>query len=239
MEKSNAGVPLHEAVANTLREQIMKGEWGPGALLPSENVLCREFSVSRETVRKSLKTLENDGFLAPKAGKGYFVCRPRHDQFTVYFKEELEDSKLKSVNMIKANAELQQALDVPANAMIVEICRQQMASGGPVALDMKYLPYQRGEPILENAIDYAVFPELVATRTAPFAFCTKMTIGVEAASEQNASLLVCPVGEPLLVIRRYFIGENNARIAYGVKFQRQSVGTIQGFSGYVNMERMV
>ena len=238
MEKNSPGAPLHETLANTIRARIMKGEWNPGALLPSESVLCREFSVSRETVRKSMKTLENAGFLTPKAGKGYFVCRPKHDQFTVYFEEELENSKLKSVNMIKATPELQLALGLPATAMIVEVCRQQMVEGSPVALDMKYLPYRRGEPVLENVIDYAVFPDLVATWTAPFAFCTRMTIGVEGANEHNAPLLDCQPGEPLLVIRRYFIEADRAKIAYGVKYQRQSAGMLQGFSGYVDAAQM-
>lgn len=234
MERSNVGAPLHEAVTATIRDRIMKGEWNPGTLLPSENFFCKQFSVSRETVRKSLKTLENDGFLTPKAGKGYFVCQPKHEQFTVVFQDEADSSKLKSVNIIRANAELQQALCLPESAKIVEVCHQLLGPAGPVALDMKYLPYQRGEPILENAIDYAVFPELVATRTAPFAFCTRMEIVAEAAGPHNAGLLGCAEGEPLLVIRRYFIGKNDSRIAYGVKYQRKEAGPIDGISGYMD-----
>lgn len=44
-----------------LRRQILSGEIKPGEKLPSENQLSAEYDVSRQTVRKALQILQNEG----------------------------------------------------------------------------------------------------------------------------------------------------------------------------------
>ena len=51
----------------------MGGEFNPGDLLPSENVLSTQYHTSRETVRKSLNILEKEGFIYSRAGKGSYI----------------------------------------------------------------------------------------------------------------------------------------------------------------------
>ena len=47
-----------------------------GAKIPSENQLCRQFGVSRVTVRKSPAGLTEEGVLVKRRGKGTFVAAP-------------------------------------------------------------------------------------------------------------------------------------------------------------------
>ena len=46
----------------------------PGDILPSEVALCREFGVSRPTLRKALQELEETGLIIRRAGKGTFMA---------------------------------------------------------------------------------------------------------------------------------------------------------------------
>ncbi|MGN0353046.1 MAG: GntR family transcriptional regulator [Roseburia sp.] len=55
-----------------LRKQILEGEIKPGEKLPSENELSRAYAVSRQTVRKALQILENEGFIYAEHGRGTF-----------------------------------------------------------------------------------------------------------------------------------------------------------------------
>ena len=48
-------------VYNTLKKQIESGEYAIGEEFPSEGELQSRFQVSRDTVRKSLGMLENQG----------------------------------------------------------------------------------------------------------------------------------------------------------------------------------
>lgn len=55
-----------------LREQILSGEVKPGEKLPSENQLSAEYGVSRQTVRKALQILQNEGYIYAEHGRGTF-----------------------------------------------------------------------------------------------------------------------------------------------------------------------
>lgn len=60
----------YSAVADQLRLAILTGRHPVGALLPSETELCREFGVSRHTVRAATRLLQVDGLVSPEQGRG-------------------------------------------------------------------------------------------------------------------------------------------------------------------------
>lgn len=67
------GIALHRQLFLVLRDQIMGGQFAPGALLPKEEALCERFGVSRITVRRALADLATAGLVERKHGRGTFV----------------------------------------------------------------------------------------------------------------------------------------------------------------------
>ena len=59
---------LHGRLAEELLRRIRKGEWPLGASLPSEKALCEQAGVSRHTLRHTLKTLQERGFIERRQG---------------------------------------------------------------------------------------------------------------------------------------------------------------------------
>ena len=59
-------------IMEDLRKQIISGNIKPGEKLPSENELSAEFQVSRQTVRKALQILQNEGYIYAEHGRGTF-----------------------------------------------------------------------------------------------------------------------------------------------------------------------
>ena len=59
-----------------LREKMMSGEIQAGDRLPSENELSAQYQVSRQTVRKALSVLQNEGYIYAEHGRGTF-CSER------------------------------------------------------------------------------------------------------------------------------------------------------------------
>ena len=80
-EPGEAGVtsklPLYLRLADTLREEIVRGVYPVGSLLPTEDKLCERFSVSRYTVREALRLLREDGLVSSRRGAGTVVVPPR------------------------------------------------------------------------------------------------------------------------------------------------------------------
>ncbi|MCX4974520.1 GntR family transcriptional regulator [Streptomyces sp. NBC_00620] len=64
---------LYQQVAAAIREAILKGEFEPGAPLPSEAQLIERYKVSRPTVRNAVAALRAEGLIEVRHGKGSFV----------------------------------------------------------------------------------------------------------------------------------------------------------------------
>ena len=70
--------PVYEQIAQTIRRQILDGDLTAGSRIPSESILCEQFSVTRGTVRRALQVLVSEGYLRSYQGKGTFVTsQPR------------------------------------------------------------------------------------------------------------------------------------------------------------------
>ena len=61
------------AVVEFIERCIADGTWGPGAKLPTERELEKRFGISRNTLRKGLRVLEDQGKIIRHVGRGSFV----------------------------------------------------------------------------------------------------------------------------------------------------------------------
>ena len=64
---------LVETTVQKIKELIESGEFKVGEKLPSEQYLCKRFSISRPTLREAYRTLETGGLLELRPGRGAFV----------------------------------------------------------------------------------------------------------------------------------------------------------------------
>jgi DNA-binding FadR family transcriptional regulator len=62
-------------LAEELRRRIESGAWNGSGRLPPERMLAAEFAVARNTVRRALERLEEDGYLTRHVGRGTFIQR--------------------------------------------------------------------------------------------------------------------------------------------------------------------
>lgn len=69
-------LPKYLQITHSLRETITEGQLLPGDRLPSELELAGRFSVSRLTVQRALKELQNDGLVERRAGSGTYIRHP-------------------------------------------------------------------------------------------------------------------------------------------------------------------
>ena len=66
-----------DQVESKIRGMIERGEYGPGAKLPSERDLATELGAGRTTIRLVLGKLTVLGIIEPQHGRGYFVTEPK------------------------------------------------------------------------------------------------------------------------------------------------------------------
>ena len=65
---------IYKQIYETLETEINNGIYNESATLPSEKELCERFGVERNTVRKALKILVDDGLVIKKPGYGTILA---------------------------------------------------------------------------------------------------------------------------------------------------------------------
>lgn len=68
--------PVYVQLAGILRGRIEAGEFVPGRALPSETTLMQEYGLARETVRKGVRVLRDEGLVQIVQGRGAYVVDP-------------------------------------------------------------------------------------------------------------------------------------------------------------------
>jgi len=77
---------LSERVVETLRAQVLSGEFPAGQKLPTETQMTEAFGVSRTVIREAIATLAADGLVEPRQGAGVFVLErpsPAQSAFSI------------------------------------------------------------------------------------------------------------------------------------------------------------
>lgn len=65
--------PLYSQLKSIILKKIEDGHYCEDSKIPSELEFCKEYSISRPTVRQAINELTNNGFLYKVRGKGTFV----------------------------------------------------------------------------------------------------------------------------------------------------------------------
>ena len=104
--------PVYQTIYTYLSDQIVNGTLLPGQMLPSENELCRQFSTTRETVRRGLTQLTQEGLIYSQPKRGYFVSEPKNNDLSLTINPKITESisRFKDIRLIRPDIEVQNAL---------------------------------------------------------------------------------------------------------------------------------
>ena len=164
-------------VAVSLREAITNGEYKPGHTLPSEFELADRYSVSRDTVRRALNRLTQEGLLTPGRGRlgrqvrkskpltfygvrsesQQRVTERRNKGVDAWVADAAEQGRTAaqsiSVAMDEAAPEVASRLEIPEGELVVVRRRLRTIDGAPHNLNDTYYPREiaEGTPIMHPA----------------------------------------------------------------------------------------
>jgi GntR family transcriptional regulator len=69
-----AARPIYAQIVDSIRGQIQAGILAAGERLPSVRELASELSINPNSIQRSFRQLEAEGWIATVPGKGCFVC---------------------------------------------------------------------------------------------------------------------------------------------------------------------
>lgn len=87
---AGTGKSKYLVIKEQIENKILKGEYLPGSLLPSEPALTDIYKASRGTIRNALSALEHDGMVARRSGLGTTVLRRTKEARLLSFSEQVQ-----------------------------------------------------------------------------------------------------------------------------------------------------
>jgi GntR family transcriptional regulator len=164
--------PLYQIVSDALLAQVESGELKPNDRLPSESELCEQYSVARNTVRRALSELVNDGILKTVPGLGTFVQDirlPKTAEYLYGFSQEMDlhqktiTSRVIEARLISADPLLTRRMKLQLGAEVVFLYRVRLMDAEPVAIERSYLPHALCPGILQYDFSECSLYETLST----------------------------------------------------------------------------
>jgi GntR family transcriptional regulator len=193
-----------------LRHAINEHAYGPGGRLPSENMLAEQFRVSRGTIRQALMLLRHDGLVTSRRGSRRIVLddAPVQDfaqmqSFARWARSigETPGGRVAHQGWDAPSPVEQQNLRIGAGARVLRVLRLRTLSDVPAMLERTTYPESVGLLLEFLPIDMISVTE-VLERRGIFVADAEHTIDLALAEPEDAELLGCAPGDPLLRERR-------------------------------------
>ncbi|ANN68176.1 GntR family transcriptional regulator [Bordetella bronchialis] len=201
----SAGVPIYHQIAQVLRRRIQAGEWGQGNQLATEQALCREFGVSRTTVRHALSQLKREGLLSSQRGVGTRrVGEPTRTKYVSNLSDPLHasldsDPRVISSEMVPARGAIAAFLGMAEGEPIFKLIRVHYLDNEPLSVVESYLP-----AIMQGAIDQFPHRSLHDIMWNDFDLRVAKsvhTVAVSRAETHVANLLHIGLGDPVMHVQ--------------------------------------
>ncbi len=228
--------PVYIQIVEDIKKKVNSAELKPGDTVPPETALCKEYGVSRMTVRKGLAILAREGYIFSVPGKGSYVRKPEVNKYTLYYDEmnnainSVDKARLLEVSIIMPDEKLADELKITRNKHVIMIRRLFYTEGSPVAYDVKYLLYNKGMPIVEEEIEKATFQEMVSSNIPIFALKKRLIISAQIPNEEIKRYLNIYDELALLVVEQKLYNNENKPIGIGITSYRGDYIKLQGSS---------
>ena len=196
---------------NQLQAQIEKREYKAGDKLPSEGDLMELYGASRDTVRKALDLLVQDGFIRKAKGKPAVVLDKKFN-FPVSeiasFKEiyRFSDSKPKTyvenLEIVKNDPKLMEALQIGPEDEAFVLERVREIEGEKIIIDKDYFSRKVVDNLPLRAAQDSVYEYLEQEVGLKIGFAMK-EITVQMAGDEDRRLLDIKNYDMIVVVKSY------------------------------------
>ena len=201
----------YDAIYQDLKDKIEAEIYATGSLLPSESALQDMYQASRDTVRKALRLLKDDGFIQSQKGKGSTVINRQEYVFpvsgVVSYAELAAQFHLPPRPVVLthhlATLPAESFKDVDPTVEVKQmrlLKRVRYLENEPDIIDIDYLDPKVVPPIPESVAKDSLYAYLEGPVGLTIAYATK-EITVETATEEDQRYLKIPPSAVVVVVR--------------------------------------
>ena len=215
-------MPKYQDLYQDLAKKILEGTIKEDTWLPSEPQLMEQYGTGKDTVRKALSMLAQDGYIQKEHGKGSLVLhvenQPQLLDLAAYpYLPEAPgcETKVHSVRLIQPTGEIARSLGYTARHKVWKVQRTRCIDGEPAVLETDYI-----DPTIVTDLDMdsARIPawQHVQDELGLDVGYSRKEITLRPASAREASGLRLQPGQLVVVVRSWTSLEDARRLEYTV-----------------------
>jgi len=216
-------VPAYVQLAQILRQRIATNAYGPGARLPSESVIAKNFGISAMTARQAIGILHEEGLIDRIQGRGTFV---RQLQFTsssfgldslrrVFMKKDQLESSIINASVSPASEDLAAILQLGAGSSVIVVERLILLNKKPIIFHTSYARADAESPFVETMLDTDVLTGLLLENNI-FSFKkAELQLLPESLDQREAGFLQLEKGKNVFKLTHTYFAVDNLPSAYG------------------------
>lgn len=164
------GIPLYQQLYERCKQKIMSGEWKENQYIPPETSLMKQYGIGRETVRRAITKLVQEGYLIRQHGRGTLVYRsyPRTEgeKYYSFTSEILARGYRPSTEVLHTDERLapkhvQMTLRVPENEPMLYCKRLRYINEQPVAVEETYIIIKQVGPVESHKLSGSLYDYFV------------------------------------------------------------------------------
>ncbi|MCS4487911.1 trehalose operon repressor [Streptococcus sciuri] len=139
----------YQAIASDLEKAIQNGNYQPNTFLPTEDSLVKHYQVSRDTIRRALRQLSEQGLIKKRHGAGSQVIKQKQINFPVseltsyqelsHHLDVSSKTNVISIDKLIVDEDLAQLTGFKVNSLIWRIVRQRVVDELASVIDIDYL----------------------------------------------------------------------------------------------------
>ncbi|QHA91396.1 trehalose operon repressor [Bacillus sp. N1-1] len=213
----------YQQIYNDLSENIRNGTYKPNSKLPSEHDLAEIYGTSRETIRKALNLLSQNGMIQKIKARGSVVLDLSRYEFPVSglvsFKEISEQMNRSSRTIVhhlekKLPEEwIREQLELEAGAEVWHVLRAREIEGEKIILDRDFFSAKWVPELTRTICENSIYDYLENDLGLSVSYAKKEIV-VEEADEEDRRYLDLHDYKHVVVVRNYVYLNDTTLIEY-------------------------
>lgn len=213
---------LYRQLADSIRAEIVGGALKANVALPSERELATQYQMSRDTVRKAIRFLEQQGVLYSEQGRGTFVAPTAVREMSRYLDSFSLDTQKRGgtagqkvilVEQVPASIAVAGVLEIEPRRLITRVKRIRTVDDVRIGIHDAFLALP-GALTAEDLVRSGSLYALLAAKFNLHAIEGLESVGAVAANTEDAGLLGVSVGDPLLLCERITLSDRRQPFEY-------------------------
>jgi GntR family transcriptional regulator, trehalose operon transcriptional repressor len=210
---------IYEEIA----KQIQDGHYEAKTILPSENEFAEMYKTSRETIRKALNLLAQNGFIQKIRGKGSLVLDLKRHQFPISglisFKELAENmggtasTTVEEFTLEQAGQDIARELNAENDEMVWKVKRVRHIDEERVILDKDFIIERHVPGLSSQKCENSIFEFIEQELEKKISFAKK-EFTVEKPNAEDLELLDMEGFHAIVIVKNYIYFDDATLFQY-------------------------